>query len=69
MIASRNATKTMTSTAATGNTGDASRDGPGGTGWEELSPSISPSVIMSWGPELGVGVEFTEEVVYRRTDE
>lgn len=61
-IASRNAIKTMTSTAATGNTGDASSDGPGSTGWEELSP---PSVTMSWGPELEVGSESTGKVVCR----
>ena len=46
-IASRNATKTMTSIAATGNRGDASRDGPGGTGCDEIILSPSPSVTMS----------------------
>ena len=72
-IVSRNATKTMTSTAATGNTGDASSDGPGGTGCEETSRTlfISP-VMMSWGAELevgpGVGVESPEKVVYRGID-
>ena len=74
-IVSRNATKTMTSTAATGKTGDASRDGPGGTGCEEISRTLSspsPSVVMSWGAELelglGVGVEFPEKVVYGGID-
>jgi hypothetical protein len=72
-IVSRNATKTTTSTAATGNTGDASRDGPGGTGCEEISITPSPSsVMMSWGAvlelELGVGVESPGNVVYKGTD-
>ena len=53
-IVSRNATKTMISTAATGNTGDASSDGPGGTGCEEISRTLS-SVMMSWGAELELG--------------
>lgn len=71
---SRNATKTMINTAATGKTGDASRDGPGGTGCEEISRTLSPSpsVMMSWGAELelglGVGVESPEKVVYRGID-
>ena len=69
IIVRRNATKTMTSTAATGNTGDASSDGPGGTGCEEISRTLlsPPSVMMSWGAELelglGVGVESPEKVV------
>ena len=69
-IVSRNATKTTTSTAATGKTGDASRDGPGGTGCEEISRTLSPpspSVMMSWGAELElglwVGVESPKKVV------
>ena len=73
IIVSRNATKTMTSTAATGKTGDASNDGPGGTGCEEIPrTSPSPSVMISWGAELelgpGVGVESPEKVVYRGID-
>ena len=71
IIVSRNATKTMTSTAATGNKDDVSRDGPGGTGCEEISRTLSP-VMMSWGAELeigpGVGVESPEKVVYRGID-
>ena len=70
-IVSRNATKTITSTAATGKTGDASRDGPGGTGCEEISRTLSP-VMTSWGAELelgpGVGVESPGKVVYRGID-
>ena len=74
-IVSRNATKTMTNTAATGKTGDASSDGPGGTGCEEISrtsSSLSPSVTMSWGAELelglGVGLESPDKVVYGGID-
>ena len=74
IIVRRNATKTMTSIAATGNTGDASSDGPGGMGCEEISRTLSPSpsVMMSCGAELeigpGVGVESPEKVVYRGID-